>query len=210
MVVLIFMISIVTYFTLNFFNNVELAPTYDRSTNSNVKAVTNLFAICFVIISMVALTVECIDRFDIWKYDVFERVIIDDHWLLSSLAIGSLIFLITKLKRTIMISRETPEERVLREEKETKKRELQRQRVRERQEQEAQKQQAESARVNSYTELRCPKCQSTNLTANTKGFGLGKAAAGGILLGPVGLLGGLIGSKKPVFVCLKCGNQFEK
>jgi len=59
-------------------------------------------------------------------------------------------------------------------------------------------------------ELKCPKCNSTNLTANNKGFGLGKAAVGGVLLGPVGLLGGLVGSKNAVFVCLKCGNQFEK
>ena len=59
-------------------------------------------------------------------------------------------------------------------------------------------------------ELKCPKCASTNLTANTKGFGLGKAAVGGVLLGPVGLLGGLVGSKKAVFICLKCGNQFQK
>lgn len=58
--------------------------------------------------------------------------------------------------------------------------------------------------------LKCPKCGSTNLTANTKGFGLGKAAVGGILLGPVGLLGGLFGSRKAVFICLKCGDQFEK
>lgn len=59
-------------------------------------------------------------------------------------------------------------------------------------------------------QLKCPKCKSTNLTANTKGFGLGKAAVGGILLGPVGLLGGLFGSKTPVFICLNCGNQFKK
>jgi len=59
-------------------------------------------------------------------------------------------------------------------------------------------------------ELKCPKCNSTNLTANNKGFGLGKAAVGGVLLGPVGLLGGLVGSKKAVFICLKCGNQFEQ
>ncbi|HBP40139.1 TPA: hypothetical protein DD450_04670 [Candidatus Woesebacteria bacterium] len=59
-------------------------------------------------------------------------------------------------------------------------------------------------------ELKCPKCSSTNFTANNKGFGLGKAAVGGVLLGPVGLLGGLVGSKNAVFVCLKCGNQFEK
>lgn len=59
-------------------------------------------------------------------------------------------------------------------------------------------------------QLKCPKCFSTNLTANNKGFGLGKAVVGGILIGAIGLLGGLIGSKKPVFICLNCGNQFEQ
>lgn len=39
--------------------------------------------------------------------------------------------------------------------------------------------------------IRCPKRKSAQLTANKKGFGLGKAAAGGLLIGPVGLLGGL-------------------
>ena len=57
--------------------------------------------------------------------------------------------------------------------------------------------------------LICPKCKSTQLTASNKGFGLGKAAVGGILLGPVGLLGGLIGSKKVMITCLKCGYQWK-
>lgn len=66
-----------------------------------------------------------------------------------------------------------------------------------------------TATVKEVQELKCPVCKSTNLTANNKGFGLGKAVVGGLLIGPVGLLGGLVGSKKPVFICLKCGNQFE-
>jgi len=37
--------------------------------------------------------------------------------------------------------------------------------------------------------IKCPKCRSSQVTANNKGFGLGKAAVGGLLLGPVGLLG---------------------
>jgi len=57
--------------------------------------------------------------------------------------------------------------------------------------------------------IQCPKCKSTQLTANKKGFGLGKAAAGGLLLGPVGLLGGLFGSGKVKITCLKCGNVFR-
>lgn len=55
----------------------------------------------------------------------------------------------------------------------------------------------------------CPRCGSTQLTANKKGFGLGKAAAGGLLLGPVGLLGGFFGSNKVIITCLKCGHQWK-
>lgn len=58
-------------------------------------------------------------------------------------------------------------------------------------------------------EICCPKCGSTQIVANKKGFGLGKAAAGGLLLGPVGLLGGVIGSGKIVITCLKCGNRWK-
>lgn len=57
--------------------------------------------------------------------------------------------------------------------------------------------------------LKCPRCCSTQLHAGDKGFGLGKAAAGGVLLGPVGLLGGLIGSKKVMITCLKCGYKWQ-
>jgi len=58
-------------------------------------------------------------------------------------------------------------------------------------------------------EVKCPKCRSSQLTANKKGFGLGKAAAGGLLLGPIGLLGGVIGSAKVKITCLKCGHEWK-
>jgi len=58
--------------------------------------------------------------------------------------------------------------------------------------------------------MRCPKCGSTEIAVGNKGFGLGKAAAGGVLLGPVGLLGGFVGSKKIVISCLLCGYKWEK
>jgi tellurium resistance protein TerD len=57
--------------------------------------------------------------------------------------------------------------------------------------------------------VKCPRCSSTQLTADKKGFGLGKALGGGLLLGPIGLLGGFMGSKKVLITCLKCGHQWK-
>jgi ribosomal protein S27E len=57
-------------------------------------------------------------------------------------------------------------------------------------------------------EIFCPNCESTQIVTNDKGFGLVKAAAGGYLFGPVGLLGGVIGSKKIKLNCLICGHTW--
>ena len=57
--------------------------------------------------------------------------------------------------------------------------------------------------------LRCPKCRSIYITANKKGFGLGKALVGGVLTGGVGLLVGFIGSGKVKCTCLKCGHEWK-
>lgn len=61
----------------------------------------------------------------------------------------------------------------------------------------------------SEESIRCPKCRSTQISANQKGFSTGKAIAGGALLGGVGLLGGLVGSKKVEITCLKCGHKWK-
>ena len=58
-------------------------------------------------------------------------------------------------------------------------------------------------------EIRCPKCGSNQFVAGSKGFGLGKAVAGGVLLGPVGLLSGFIGSGQVTLSCLRCGNKWK-
>lgn len=74
-------------------------------------------------------------------------------------------------------------------------------------EQGKQKQKAKEAQYNS--EIRCPKCGSNQFAAGNKGFGLGKAAVGGLILGPVGLLGGFVGSGQVMLSCLKCGNRWQ-
>lgn len=58
-------------------------------------------------------------------------------------------------------------------------------------------------------EIRCPKCNSNQLTANKKGFSGTKAVVGGLLTGGVGLLAGTIGSNKVIITCLACGNTFK-
>lgn len=55
----------------------------------------------------------------------------------------------------------------------------------------------------------CPKCGSTSLTANKKGFGIGKAVAGFSVAGSYGLVAGNINSKKVTVTCLYCGHQFK-
>ena len=57
--------------------------------------------------------------------------------------------------------------------------------------------------------LYCPHCGSSQLTANKKGFGAGKAVTGALLTGGIGLLAGFIGSGKVKVTCLKCGRTFD-
>ena len=59
------------------------------------------------------------------------------------------------------------------------------------------------------TAIHCPKCRSTQVTAQKQGFGLGKAAVGAVLTGGIGLLGGFIRSRKIYLTCLKCGHRFK-
>lgn len=59
----------------------------------------------------------------------------------------------------------------------------------------------------------CPMCGERekwkNIDSTKKGFSVGKAVTGGILFGPIGLLGGALGKKKRWYACGKCGFQHE-
>jgi RNA polymerase subunit RPABC4/transcription elongation factor Spt4 len=65
------------------------------------------------------------------------------------------------------------------------------------------------APINKENLLSCPKCNSTELTSNKKGFSGGKALAGAVLTGGIGLLAGTIGSGNVIITCLKCGHNFK-
>jgi hypothetical protein len=69
------------------------------------------------------------------------------------------------------------------------------------------KQQTDNADENEY--LCCPKCHSKELHSEHQGFSGGKALAGAVLTGGIGILAGTIGSKDVRITCLKCGHHFK-
>ncbi|MGN7786804.1 hypothetical protein ACTJIJ_19885 [Niabella sp. 22666] len=56
--------------------------------------------------------------------------------------------------------------------------------------------------------IKCPKCGSTQISAQKKGFSGKKAVAGAILTGGIGILAGTLGSNKIKLYCLACGNSW--
>lgn len=66
----------------------------------------------------------------------------------------------------------------------------------------------EGAELDAKGIMHCPKCNSTQLTANPRGFSAGKAVVGTALFGVIGLAAGAIGNNKIKITCLKCGHEF--
>lgn len=56
---------------------------------------------------------------------------------------------------------------------------------------------------------RCPKCGSTSITANKKGFSLAKGAAGVVAVGALGAVAAGHGKNKVIVTCLNCGKQWK-
>lgn len=73
----------------------------------------------------------------------------------------------------------------------------------------AQKQQLEIQQKQYESIAKCPKCGSTSLSGNKKGFGIGKAVVGAAVIGPLGLVAGNINAKKVIVTCLNCGKKFK-
>lgn len=65
------------------------------------------------------------------------------------------------------------------------------------------------AELDASGQVYCPKCLSTSVTANQKGFGFVRGALGAAVGLDVGLIAGGIGSKKVICTCLKCGYKWK-
>jgi hypothetical protein len=57
--------------------------------------------------------------------------------------------------------------------------------------------------------VHCPKCNSTQVSAQKRGFSGGKAIAGAVVAGGVGTLAGFHGSGNVDVHCLKCGHSWS-
>lgn len=67
----------------------------------------------------------------------------------------------------------------------------------------------EQMRESEDNTVRCPKCGSTSITANKKGFSLTKGAAGVLAAGAIGVVAAGHGKNKVIVTCLNCGHQWK-
>lgn len=60
------------------------------------------------------------------------------------------------------------------------------------------------------SEIKCPKCGSTQIHADKRGFKAGRFVAGTLVAGPLaGVVTGAAGKNKIIITCLACGHQFK-
>ena len=58
--------------------------------------------------------------------------------------------------------------------------------------------------------IRCPKCGSTQLSANKQGYKIGRAVGVGLLtFGLGGIVAGAVGAGNVHITCLKCGYKWK-
>lgn len=80
-----------------------------------------------------------------------------------------------------------------------------------------QQQQLQMQRIQYDSIVKCPKCGSTSITGQKKGFGVVKAglgvaaglATGGLAVAAIGAGAGNIGRKKIQCTCMNCGYKFK-
>lgn len=68
---------------------------------------------------------------------------------------------------------------------------------------------AQAPNVDSEAHVCCPNCKSGDVEVMKKGFSGGKAVAGVLLTGGIGLLAGTIGSNNVMLACKRCGKKFK-
>jgi len=57
-------------------------------------------------------------------------------------------------------------------------------------------------------QVRCPKCGSTSIHVDKKGYSAGKGCCGFAVCGPLGFLFGQAGANKLRKTCLNCNNSW--
>jgi len=62
---------------------------------------------------------------------------------------------------------------------------------------------------NNDNEVKCPRCRSTSLSVNKKGFIFKKAEVSVVLTVGVGIFAGEFETWKIMVTCLHCGKQFK-
>ena len=71
------------------------------------------------------------------------------------------------------------------------------------------KQAQNSPTRNADAVLKCPKCGSTQLHSDKRGFSTGKAVVGTVATLGVGLVAGAVGKDKIIITCLHCDHKWQ-